>query len=78
MAAVWQVGLNARVFAFTMVSLACVFITLLVAVGPSVHKDSETHEPVRKIHTFVLSYPIPPCLTLLGSDFVLDQLSVRP
>ena len=43
----WQVGLNARGVALSLVCLACVFITLWVAIGASVHKNYETPTPVR-------------------------------
>ena len=45
--AVLQVGLNARGVAFSLVGLACVFITLWVAIGPGIHKHYETPTPVR-------------------------------
>ncbi|KAI0276635.1 hypothetical protein BGY98DRAFT_1097990 [Russula aff. rugulosa BPL654] len=37
-AAVWQVGLKARGVALSLVCLACVFITLWVAIGAGIHK----------------------------------------
>jgi hypothetical protein len=46
-AALWQVGLHARGVAFGMVCLACVFITLWVAIGMGIHSDYETPTPVR-------------------------------
>ncbi|KAF8502202.1 hypothetical protein F5888DRAFT_1608129 [Russula emetica] len=44
-AAVLQVGLKARGVAFSLVCLACVFITLWVAVGSGIHKNYETPTP---------------------------------
>ncbi|KAI0264051.1 hypothetical protein BGY98DRAFT_1181975 [Russula aff. rugulosa BPL654] len=44
-AALWQVGLHARGVALGMVCLACLFITLWVAIGADVHKNYETPTP---------------------------------
>jgi hypothetical protein len=44
---VWQVGLKARGVALGMVCFTCVFITLWVAIGESIHKNYETPTPVR-------------------------------
>jgi hypothetical protein len=68
---VWQVGLNARGVALSLVCLACVFITLWVAIGASVHKNYETPTPVRNSPSTLSSL-----LTLLGSGLVLDQRPV--
>ena len=46
-AALWQVGLHARGVALGMVCLACIFITLWVAIGAKVHHNYETPTPVR-------------------------------
>ena len=46
-AAAWQVGLNARGVAFSLVCLACVSITLSVAIGAGTHKNYDTPTPVR-------------------------------
>jgi len=43
--AVFHVGLEARGVAFGLVCLACVFITLWVAIGAGIHKDYETPTP---------------------------------
>jgi hypothetical protein len=73
-AAVWHVGLKARGVAVGLVCLACVFITLWVAIGAGIHKNYETPTPVRNSTLFP---PIPSSLlTLLGSVLVLDQPSV--
>lgn len=45
MAALWRVGLQARGFAIFLVGIACVFITLWVAIGASKHKNYETPTP---------------------------------
>ena len=69
-----QVGLKARGVAFSLVCLACVFITLWVAIGAGTHKNYETPTPVRNL---LLSFPIlSSLLILLGSGLVLDQPSV--
>jgi hypothetical protein len=52
---VLPVGLNARGVALSLVCLACVFITLWVAIGPGIHKNYETPTPVR--NSPFLSYP---------------------
>ncbi|KAI0276618.1 hypothetical protein BGY98DRAFT_934918 [Russula aff. rugulosa BPL654] len=44
-AAVLQVGLKARGVALSLVCLACVFITLWVAIGAGIHKNYETPTP---------------------------------
>ncbi|KAI0276631.1 hypothetical protein BGY98DRAFT_1097988 [Russula aff. rugulosa BPL654] len=44
-AAVLQVGLNARGVALSLVCLTCVFITLWVAIGAGIHKDYATPTP---------------------------------
>jgi len=44
-AAVLQVGLKARGVALSLVCLACVFITLWVAIGPDIHRNYETPTP---------------------------------
>ncbi|KAI0276639.1 hypothetical protein BGY98DRAFT_694141 [Russula aff. rugulosa BPL654] len=44
-AAVLPVGLKARGVAFSLVCLACVFITLWVAIGAGIHKNYETPTP---------------------------------
>ena len=44
-AALWRVGLQARGFAIFLVGIACVFITLWVAIGASKHKNYETPTP---------------------------------
>ncbi|KAI0276662.1 hypothetical protein BGY98DRAFT_1187699 [Russula aff. rugulosa BPL654] len=44
-AAVWQVGLNARGVALSLVCLACIFITLWVTIGAVVHNNYETPTP---------------------------------
>ena len=62
-----QVSLNARGFAFTMVSLTCIFVMLWVAVSPSVHKNYEMPSPVRN-SLFVLSYPFLLVDTARGQD----------
>ena len=69
-----QVGLKARGVAFGLVSLACVFITLWVAIGPDIHRRYETPTPVRKsplLFRILSSLP-----TLLRSVLVLDQPTV--
>ena len=43
----WQVGLNARGVALSLVCLTCVFITLWVGIGATAHKHYETPTPVR-------------------------------
>jgi hypothetical protein len=55
-AAVLQVGLKARGVALSLVCLACVFVTLWVAIGAGIHKNYETPTPVRDF-PFILSYP---------------------
>jgi hypothetical protein len=71
---VLQVGLKARSVALSLVCLACVFITLWVAIGAGIHKNYETPTPVRDSPLF---FPIlSSLLTLLGSVLVLDQPSV--
>ena len=74
MGAVLRVDLNARGIAFSLVILACVFITLCVAIGAGIHKNYVTPTPVCDSPLFfpVLSL----LLTLLGSVLVLDQPSV--
>jgi hypothetical protein len=68
---VLQVGLKARGVALGLVCLACVFITLWVAIGPAIHKNYETPTPVRNLPSF---FPIiSSLLTLLGSVLVLDR-----
>jgi hypothetical protein len=68
---VWHVGLKARGVALSLVCLACVFITLWVAIGAGTHKNYVTPTPVRNLP---LLFPIPSSLlTLLGSVLVLDQ-----
>ncbi|KAN0105265.1 hypothetical protein V8E52_011204 [Russula decolorans] len=44
-AALWRVGLQARGVALGMVYLACIFITLWVAIGASSHKNYDTPTP---------------------------------
>ncbi|KAI0276633.1 hypothetical protein BGY98DRAFT_694003 [Russula aff. rugulosa BPL654] len=44
-AAVWQVGWKARGVALSLVCLACVFITLWVAIGAGIHKNFDTPTP---------------------------------
>jgi len=44
-AALWQVGLQARGVALGMVCLACLFITLWITIGPGVHKNYEIPTP---------------------------------
>ena len=74
-AAVLQVGLKARGVALGLVCLACVFITLWVAIGASIHTNYETPTPVRNLP---LIYPVlSSLLILLGSVLVLDQPSVH-
>jgi hypothetical protein len=71
---VLQVGLGARRAAFSLVLLACVFITLWAAIGAGIHKNYVTPTPVRDSP---LSFPIlSSLLILLGSVLVLDQPSV--
>jgi hypothetical protein len=53
---VLQVGLNARGVALSLVCLACVFITLWVAISPGVHNNYVTPTPVRNSPLF-FSYP---------------------
>ncbi|KAI0276627.1 hypothetical protein BGY98DRAFT_919174 [Russula aff. rugulosa BPL654] len=43
--AVWQVGLKARGVALSLVCLACVFITLWVAIGRGIHRNYDTPTP---------------------------------
>jgi len=66
--AMWRVGLQARGFAFGMVVLACVFVTLWVSIGASIHKHYETPTPVRRFNPYSLR-PIlttgPICLVLV-------------
>ena len=45
MAAVLQVGLEARSVALSLVCLTCVFITLWIAIGAGIHKNYETPTP---------------------------------
>jgi hypothetical protein len=72
---VLQVGLKARGVALGLVCLACVFITLCVAIGAGIHKNYETPTPVCDLPLF---FPIvSSLLTLLGSVLVLDQPSVQ-
>jgi hypothetical protein len=69
---VLQVGLKSRGVALGLVCLACIFITLWVAIGAGIHKNYETPTPVRDLLS-----PIPSSLlTLPGSVLVLDQPSV--
>jgi hypothetical protein len=70
-AALWRVGLQARGVAFGMVCLACIFITLWVAIGASSHKNYDTPTPVRYLTP--LFFALFSLLTLLGSVLVLDQ-----
>jgi len=44
-AALWQVGLEARGVAWGLVGSACVFVTLWVSVGASIHKNYEMPSP---------------------------------
>ena len=70
----WQVGLNARRFALSLVCLAWVFIMLWVAISVGIHKNYDTPTPVRSLPLF---FPVlSSLLTLLGSVLVLDQPSV--
>jgi hypothetical protein len=48
---VWQVGLEARGVALSLVCLVCVFITLWVAIGAGNNKNYETPTPV-SIHLY--------------------------
>ena len=65
-----QVGLNARGIALSLVCLACIFITLWVAIGAGIHKNYETPTPVRDPP--LLFSILSSMLTLLGSVLVLD------
>jgi hypothetical protein len=58
---VLQVGLKARGVALSLVSLACVFTVLWVAIGADIHKNYETPTPVCNSPLFFSSL-----LTLLG------------
>ena len=70
----WQVGLEARGVALSLICLACVFITLWVAIGAGIHKNYDTPTPV---HNPLLFFPIlSSLLTLFGSVLVLDQPSI--
>jgi len=42
---VWQVGIRARGFTFSLVCLACIFIALWVGIGGGIHKNYETPTP---------------------------------
>jgi hypothetical protein len=55
-AALWRVGLQARSVALGLVCPACLFITLWVGIGASVHKNYETPTPVSYS---TLSFPTP-------------------
>ena len=46
MAALWQVGLEARAVAFSLVFLTWVFVTLWVSIGASIHRNYEMPSPV--------------------------------
>jgi hypothetical protein len=71
---VLPVGLGPRGVPLGLVCLACVVITLWVAIGKGHHGNYEIPTPVRNSPLF---FPIPSSLlTLLGSVLVLDQPSV--
>ena len=53
-AVVFRVGLIARGVAFGLVCIACVFITLWVAIGAATHTNYETPTPVRDSPLFFL------------------------
>jgi hypothetical protein len=60
--AVWNVGGQARNFAFGIVAVATLFVALWVGVGNGIHKNYETPTPVRIFrfsHCFVLSLTLP-------------------
>ena len=69
-----QVGLKARGVTLSLVCLACVFITLSVAIGAGIHKNYDAPTPVRN-SPFMGSYPFLPA-DVTGSVLVLDQLTV--
>ena len=68
----WQVGLNARGVALGLVCLACVFITLWVAIGAALHNNYETPTPVHNSHLFIFSSLLTP-LVSIGAGSVLSS-----
>jgi hypothetical protein len=72
---VLQVGLKSRRVALFLVILACILITLWVAIGAGIHKNYETPTPVCNLPLFffILSSLL---RLLLWSVLVLDQPSV--
>ena len=69
----WEVGKKARGVAFGLICLACIFITLWVAIGAGIHKNYESPTPVRNSLFF---FAILSLFTLLLSVLVLDKPSV--
>jgi hypothetical protein len=74
-AALWRVGLQARGVALGLVCLTCLFVTLWVSIGASIHKNYETPTPVRCSTLFFPTLCLP--LMLLGSVLVLDQPPIQ-
>jgi hypothetical protein len=50
--AVWNVGCQARIFAFGIVAVATLFVALWVGLGNGLHNNYETPTPVRDIFRF--------------------------
>ena len=74
MAALWEVGLEARSVAFGLVFVACAYIALWVGIGAGHLKNYEAPVPVRYSTLLFPALCLP--LALLGSVLVLDQRSL--